>query len=102
MSERLDTKKKGLSPRDRELSAKVHSIKKLQNQLADCQRKLIDAKKENKLLTRLQVRQERELNRVTTQEGELPQILARHSEEVGTILQCTEYYISFCTFTYGY
>ena len=39
-------------------------------------------KRENKLLNRLQVRQERELTRVQTQEGELPQILARHTEEV--------------------
>ncbi len=82
MSEGVGTKKTPFSPRDRELSAKLHSIKKLQNQLTDCQRELTDARKENKLLTRLQVRQERELNRVTTQEGELPQILARHSEEV--------------------
>lgn len=39
-------------------------------------------RKENKLLNRLQVRQERELNKIQKQEDELPQILHRHTEEV--------------------
>ena len=71
------------SPRDRELSAKRHAIKKLENSLTETKRELSDLKKENRLLNRLQVRQEKELNRFQTQEGELPEILARHAEEVG-------------------
>ena len=71
------------SPRDRELSAKRHAIKKLENSLMETKRELSDLKKENRLLNRLQVRQEKELNRFQTQEGELPEILARHAEEVG-------------------
>ena len=70
------------SPRDRELSAKRHAIKKLENSLTETKRELSDLKKENRLLNRLQVRQEKELNRFQTQEGELPEILARHAEEV--------------------
>ena len=71
------------SPRDRELSAKRHAIKKLENSLTETKRELSDLKKENRLLNRLQIRQEKELNRFQTQEGELPEILARHAEEVG-------------------
>lgn len=71
------------SPRDRELSAKRHAIKKLENSLMETKRELSDLKKENRLLNRLQIRQEKELNRFQTQEGELPEILARHAEEVG-------------------
>ena len=77
------------SPRDRELSAKRHAIKKLENSLTETKRELSDLKKENRLLNRLQVRQEKELNRFQTQEGELPEILARHAEEVGRKKKCT-------------
>ena len=49
----------------------------------ETKRELSDLKKENRLLNRLQIRQEKELNRFQTQEGELPEILARHAEEVG-------------------
>ena len=71
------------SPRDRELSAKRNTIKRLENSLTETKRDLDDLKKENRLLNRLQIRQEKEINRFQTQEGELPEILARHSEEVG-------------------
>ena len=70
------------SPRDRELSAKRHAIKRLENSLTETKRELNDLKKENRLLNRLQIRQEKEINRFQTQEGELPEILARHTEEV--------------------
>ena len=74
------------SPRDRELSAKRHTIKKLENSLTDTKRELNELKKENRLLNRLQVRQEKEIDRFQTQEGELPEILARHAEEVAILL----------------
>ena len=87
-----------LSPRDRELSAKRHAIKKLENSLMETKRELSELKKENRLLNRLQIRQEKELNRFQTQEGELPEILARHSEEVGRKRNWICKYIA--TFTY--
>lgn len=70
------------SPRDRELSAKQHALRKTENELLAAKRELDELKKENRLLNRLQVRQEKQLNKIQTQEGELPQILARHTEEV--------------------
>ncbi len=64
------------------VSAKKRTLKALQNELANTNRELEEARKENRLLNRLQARQERELSRIQTQEGELPQILTRHTEEV--------------------
>lgn len=72
------------SPRDRELSAKQHALRKAENELSATRRELEELKKENRLLNRLQVRQEKQLNKIQTQEGELPQILTRHAEEVIT------------------
>ena len=75
-------KSSGFSPGAREVSACRHTIKKLQNRLADVQRELEDSRKENRILNRLRIRHEKELNQYQSQEGELPQMLARHSEEV--------------------
>ena len=72
----------GQSPRDRLLSAKQHAVKDLQSRLSATVQLCDDLKKENKLLKTLQVRQERELEKYQNQEGELPQILQHHSEEV--------------------
>ncbi len=72
----------GLSPGAREVSACRHTIKKLQNRHADVQRELEESRKENRILNRLRIRHERDLNRYQSQEGELPQLLTRHSEEV--------------------
>ena len=72
----------GSSPKDRVISARVHEISTLQNELAEKKSALQSLHKENKLLVRLQARQEKELNKLQHQEGELPQILARHAEEV--------------------
>jgi len=70
------------SPRDRLLSAKQHAVKNLQSKLTVTMQLCDDLKKENKLLKTLQVRQEKELEKYQSQEGELPQILIQHSEEV--------------------
>ena len=74
------------SPRNRELSAKQHALRKAENDLSATKRELDELKKENRLLNRLQVRQEKQLDKIQTQEGELPQILARHAEEVNTLV----------------
>ena len=50
-----------VSPRDRIISSKVHAIKSLQNELADAKRELVELRKENKLLNRIQIRQEKDL-----------------------------------------
>lgn len=70
------------SPKDRVISARVHEISALQNDLAEKKAALENLHKENKLLLRLQARQEKELSKLQHQEGELPQILVRHAEEV--------------------
>ena len=72
----------GSSPKDRVISARVHEISALQNELAEKKAELNGLRKENKLLLRLQARQEKELNKLQHQEGELPQILASHAQEV--------------------
>ena len=64
----------------------------------ETKRELSDLKKENRLLNRLQIRQEKELNRFQTQEGELPEILARHAEEVGRKRElCIHIHLYTCT-----
>lgn len=72
----------GQSPRDRLLSAKQHAVKDLQSKLTAMVQLSDDLKRENKLLRTLQTRQEKELEKYQNQEGELPQILTQHSEEV--------------------
>lgn len=72
----------GQSPRDRLLSAKQHAVKDLQSKLTATAQLCDDLKKENKVLKTLQTRQEKELEKYQNQEGELPQILKQHSEEV--------------------
>lgn len=51
------------SPRDRVISSKMHTIRSLQNELADAKRELGELRKENKLLNRIQIRQEKDLAR---------------------------------------
>lgn len=68
--------------RDRQLSALNHTIRGLQNKLSERGKKLDELSKENKLLNRLQRRQDREWTRIQRQEDELPQILQRHEQEV--------------------
>ena len=80
----LASKSVGGSPlRDHQLSAKDRAIHYFQNRLSE-QAKLIDQLgKENRLLNRLQKKQEKEWSKIQQQEDELPHILQRHSEEVG-------------------
>lgn len=50
-----------VSPRDRIISSKMHAIRSLQNELAEAKRELVELRKENKLLNRIQIRQEKDL-----------------------------------------
>lgn len=68
--------------RDRQLSAMNHTVHSLQNKLAEKSKQLEEMKKENRLLTRLQRRQDKEWTRIQRQEDELPQLLQRHEQEV--------------------
>ena len=67
------------------MSAYRNTIRTLRNKLADEERQMEDLRKDNRLLNRLRVRQEKDLNRFQAQEGELPQLLTRHAEEVRTM-----------------
>ena len=74
------------SPSQRhQFSAKNHAIRSLENKLSEKGKEIETLKAEIKLLHRLQVRQDRELNRIVKQEDEMPQILRRHEEEVKTL-----------------
>ena len=73
----------GASPaRDRQLSAMNHKVRGLQNRLAERERQLEEVSRENRLLTRLQKKQDKEWTRIQRQEDELPHILSRHEQEV--------------------
>lgn len=67
--------------RDRQLSALNHTVRGLQNKLSEKGKQLEEVSKENRLLNRLQRRQDREWSRIQRQEDELPQILQRHEQE---------------------
>ena len=82
----------GSSPaRDRQLSAMNHTLRGLQNRLSERERRLEEVCTENKLLSRLQKKQERDWGRLQRQEGELPQILRRHDQEVRRELSLTSF-----------
>ena len=72
----------GVAPRDRVLSAKKNETKVIANKLADTKRQLEELKKENRTLKLVQTRQERDLKKLSKQEGELPQLLNSHGQEV--------------------
>ena len=66
----------------RMLSAKNLKINELRNQLEDLQTALRDVKEENKLLKKMQHRQEKALNKYEDTESDLPQIIQKHQNEV--------------------
>ena len=59
-----------------------HTLHGIQNKLTEKTRQLEEITKENKLLTRLQRKQDKEWTKIQRQENELPQILQRHEQEV--------------------
>ncbi|XP_078068567.1 lebercilin [Mustelus asterias] len=66
----------------RMLSARLLKINELRNEVTELQAKLEDLQKENKILKRLQYRQERALNKFEDTENEISMLISRHNDEV--------------------
>ncbi|KAK2856302.1 hypothetical protein Q5P01_005037 [Channa striata] len=66
----------------RMLSARLLKISELRNALAELQQCNDELQKENRILRRLQVRQEKALQRYDDTESEISQLLSRHSNEM--------------------
>ncbi|XP_072355920.1 lebercilin isoform X2 [Scyliorhinus torazame] len=66
----------------RMLSARLLKINELRNEVTELQAKLEDLQKENKILKRLQYRQERALNKFEDTENEISLLITRHNDEV--------------------
>ncbi|XP_058884090.1 lebercilin-like protein isoform X4 [Acipenser ruthenus] len=77
--------KPGSGPEARILSARLHQIKKLSNDLHELQKKLNAVDLENKLLKQLQSRHAKALRKFEDSESSLPQMMARHSNEVKSL-----------------
>ncbi|KAK1168256.1 lebercilin-like protein [Acipenser oxyrinchus oxyrinchus] len=77
--------KSGSGPEARILSARLHQIKKLSNDLHELQKKLNAVDLENKLLKQLQSRHAKALRKFEDSESSLPQMMARHSNEVKSL-----------------
>ncbi|XP_077976891.1 uncharacterized protein LOC144432536 [Glandiceps talaboti] len=77
-----------MSPREpdvvakRMLSARLHSINRLRNELGELQREYEEVVRENKLLHSLQRKQERAIDRYEGQQNDLGDLLSRHNNEV--------------------
>jgi chromosome segregation ATPase len=69
----------------RMLSAKNLKLNELRNQIDEMQTAFRDLKEENKLLKKMQHRQEKALVKYEDTEGDLPQIIARHQNEVRSL-----------------
>ncbi|XP_041088793.1 lebercilin-like protein [Polyodon spathula] len=77
--------KSGSGPTARILSARLHQIKKLSNDLHDLQEKLNAVDLENKLLKQLQSRHAKALRKFEDSESSLPHMIAQHSSEVKSL-----------------
>ncbi|XP_048387296.1 lebercilin isoform X1 [Stegostoma tigrinum] len=66
----------------RMLSARLLKINELRNEVTELQAKLEDLQKENKILKRLQYRQERALNKFEDTENEIAMLISHHNDEV--------------------
>lgn len=87
-SKKYPPKPTGASPaREKQLSAMNHALRGLQNKLAERERQLEEVSKENRLLTRIHKKQEKEWNKIHRQEDELPQLLRRHEQQVLSLHQ---------------
>ncbi|XP_060712753.1 lebercilin [Hemiscyllium ocellatum] len=66
----------------RMLSARLLKINELRNEVTELQAKLEDLQKENKILKRLQHRQERALHKFEDTENEIALLISHHNDEV--------------------
>ncbi|XP_072106271.1 lebercilin isoform X1 [Mobula birostris] len=66
----------------RMLSARLLKINELRNEVTELQGKLEDLQKENKVLKRLQYRQEKALSKFEDTENEISMLISRHNNEV--------------------
>ncbi|XP_067882859.1 lebercilin [Heterodontus francisci] len=66
----------------RMLSARLLKINELRNEVTELQAKLEDLQKENKILKRLQYRQERALNKFEDTENEISLLISHHNNEI--------------------
>uniref|UniRef100_A0A8C5P1B0 Lebercilin-like protein n=1 Tax=Jaculus jaculus TaxID=51337 RepID=A0A8C5P1B0_JACJA len=69
------------------LSARLHKIKELKNELADIHRKLEVLVTENQLLKQLQVRHLKAIGKHVNSQNNLPQITVKHQNEVKNLRQ---------------
>ncbi|XP_074156601.1 lebercilin-like protein isoform X4 [Sminthopsis crassicaudata] len=69
------------------MSARLHKIKELKNELADIHRKLEATVLENQLLKRLQFRHLKAIGKYENSQNNLPQLMAKHHSEVKNLRQ---------------
>ncbi|KAM3936017.1 lebercilin-like protein [Leptodactylus fuscus] len=69
------------------LSAQVHKIKELKDELCDVQRTLDVVNRENRLLTRLQHRHMKALQKYESPDSSIHHLISRHSNEIRTLRQ---------------
>ncbi|XP_058517599.1 lebercilin-like protein isoform X3 [Ochotona princeps] len=69
------------------LSARIHKIKQLKNELADIQRKLEAIVIENQFLKQLQLRHLKAIGKYENSQNNLPQIMLKHQNEVRNLRQ---------------
>lgn len=69
------------------LSARLHKIKELKNELADVHRKLEASAIENQFLKQLQLRHLKAIGKYVNSQNNLPQITAKHQNEVKNLRQ---------------
>lgn len=69
------------------LSARLHTIKELKNQLGDTHRKLEATVIENQFLKHLQLRHLKAIGKYENSQNNLPQIMAKHQSEVKNLRQ---------------
>ncbi|XP_028007693.2 lebercilin-like protein isoform X1 [Eptesicus fuscus] len=71
----------------RVLSARLHKIKELKNELTDIHRKMEATTLENQLLKQLEIRHLKAIGRYETSQNNVPQIMAKHQNEVKNLRQ---------------
>ncbi|EDO32244.1 predicted protein, partial [Nematostella vectensis] len=69
----------------RALSANRKRVTKLHNTVEELQQEVDDLRKENRMLKKVNMRQERDLRHVDQEEAALPMLLQRHSAEMRTL-----------------